>query len=117
MGLMIRSSSIHAAGCYTQTRIPKGAKVVEYTGPRITKEEADEQCKDSTITYLFGVGDGSKVISGHGTAMYINHSCDPNCETDELRGRVWIISLRNIAPGEELTYDYNLYDGDDEEAH
>jgi uncharacterized protein len=116
MGLMIRSSAIHAAGCYTTSRIPKGAKVVEYTGPRITKDEADERFKDSTITYLFGIGDGSKVISGHGMAMYINHSCDPNCETDELNGRVWIISLRDIAPGEELTYDYNLYDGDDDEA-
>jgi uncharacterized protein len=116
MGLMIRSSAIHAAGCYTTSRIPKGAKVVEYTGPRITKDEADERFKDSTITYLFGIGDGSKVISGHGMAMYINHSCDPNCETDELNGRVWIMSLRDIAPGEELTYDYNLYDGDDDEA-
>jgi SET domain-containing protein len=113
---MIRSSAIHAAGCYTTSRIPKGVKVVEYTGPRITKDEADERFKDSIITYLFGIGDGSKVISGHGMAMYINHSCDPNCETDELNGRVWIISLRNIAPGEELTYDYNLYDGDDDEA-
>ena len=49
-------------------------------------------------------------------AMYINHSCDPNCETEELRGRVWVMSLRPIAPGEELTYDYNLYDGDEDEA-
>jgi uncharacterized protein len=116
MGLMIRSSSIHAAGCYTTSRIAKGVKVVEYTGPRITKSEADAHFKDSKITYLFGIGDGTKVINGHGMAMYINHSCDPNCETEELRGRVWVISLRSIAPGEELTYDYNLYDGDEDEA-
>ena len=116
MGLMIRSSSIHAAGCYTTSRIAKGVKVVEYTGPRISKKEADAHFKDSKITYLFGIGDGSKVINGHGMAMYINHSCDPNCETEELRGRVWVISLRSIAPGEELTYDYNLYDGDEDEA-
>jgi uncharacterized protein len=116
MGLMIRSSSIHAAGCYTTSRIPKGVKVVEYTGPRISKQEADAQQGDTKITYLFGIGDGSKVINGHGMAMYINHSCDPNCETEELRGRVWVVSLRSIAPGEELTYDYNLYDGDEDEA-
>jgi SET domain-containing protein len=116
MGLMIRSSSIHAAGCYTTSRIPKGAKVVEYTGPRITKRAADANFKDSKITYLFGIGDGSTVINGHGMAMYINHSCDPNCETEELHGRVWVMSLRSIAPGEELTYDYNLYDGDEDEA-
>jgi uncharacterized protein len=115
MALMIRSSAIHAAGCYTTSRIPKGARVVEYTGPRISKREADKLYKDSRITYLFGIGDGSQVINGHGMAMYINHSCDPNCETDEIRGRVWIVSLRNIEPGEELTYDYNLYDGGDED--
>jgi uncharacterized protein len=116
MGLMIRSSSIHAAGCYTTSRIAKGVKVVEYTGPRISKKEADKKFQDSRITYLFGIGDGSTVISGHGMAMYINHSCDPNCETEELRGKVWVMSLRTIAPGEELTYDYNLYDGAEDDA-
>ena len=116
MGLMIRSSSIHAAGCYTTSPIPKGVKVVEYTGPRISKKQADAHFKNSKITYLFGIGDGTTVIDGHGMAMYINHSCDPNCETEELRGRVWVMSIREIAPGEELTYDYNLYDGDEDEA-
>lgn len=116
MGLMIRSSAIHAAGCYTTARIRKGTQIVEYTGPRISKEEADEKYADSPTTYLFGVGDGSTVIDGHGTAMFINHSCDPNCETEEIDGRVWIMAIRNIAPGEELTYDYFLYDGDEDEA-
>ena len=116
MGLIIRSSSIHAAGCYTTAPIAKNVKVVEYTGPRITKKEADRRFQDSKITYLFGVGDGSRVINGHGMAMFINHSCDPNCETEELNGHVWVMSLRTIAPGEELTYDYNLYDGDEDDA-
>jgi hypothetical protein len=116
MGLMIRSSSIHAAGCYTTSPLAKGVKVVEYTGPRISKRDADLQFRDSTITYLFGIGDGSTVINGYGTAMFINHSCDPNCETEELNGEVWVMSLRKIGAGEELTYDYNLYDGDENDA-
>jgi hypothetical protein len=49
-------------------------------------------------------------------AMFINHSCDPNCESSEEDGRVWITSLRKIAPGEEITYDYCLYDGGEDEA-
>src|SRR3954452_13651772 len=49
--------------------------------------------------------------------MFINHSCDPNCETDEVKGRVWIRAIRNIAANEELTYDYNLYDGDKDDAN
>ena len=116
MSLIIRSSAIHAAGCYTTAPIKKGARVVEYTGPRITKEEADEKYQDSPTTYLFGVGDDAQVIDGHGTAMFINHSCDPNCETSEIRGRVWIKAIRDIAAGEELTYEYNLYDGEDDDC-
>ena len=116
MSLIIRSSAIHAAGCYTTSSIPKRARIAEYTGPRISKEQADEKYQDSPTTYLFGLGNGDVVIDGFGLAMFINHSCDPNCETKEIKGRVWILALRNIAPGEELTYDYNLYDGDDDEA-
>src|ERR1700751_670143 len=95
--LIIRSSQIHAAGCYTTEPIKKRSRIVEYTGPRITKQAADKKYQDSPTTYLFGVGDGSKVIDGHGMAMCIK-------------------ALRDIAAGEELTYDYNLYDGDDDAA-
>ena len=116
MALIIRSSAIHAAGCYTTTAIPKGRRVAEYTGPRVTKEEADEAYADSFITYLFGLGNGDIVIDGHCTSMFINHSCDANCETSEIRGRVYIKSIRPIAAGEEITYDYCLYDGGDDPA-
>jgi hypothetical protein len=116
MSLIVRSSLIHAAGCYTTTPIAKGTRVVEYTGPLIDKEDADRRYEHKPITYLFGIGDGSKVIDGHGIAMFINHSCDANCETEEVDGRVWIMAIRDIVAGEELCYDYCLYDGGDEEA-
>jgi SET domain-containing protein len=117
MGLIIRSSAIHAAGCYTTTAIRKGARVAQYTGHPITKRQADKTYNDSVLTYLFGLGDGKIVIDGHSTAMFINHSCAANCETRELRDKVWIVAIRNIEPGEEITYDYCLYDGGDDEAH
>jgi hypothetical protein len=116
MALIIRSSAIHAAGCYSTTAVRKGTRVAEYTGPRLTKNEADSANEESPITYLFGLGDGSVVIDGHCMAMFINHSCKPNCETEEIRGRVWIKAIRNIQPGEEITYDYCLYDGGEDEA-
>ena len=112
---MIRSSAIHAAGCYTSTPIRKGARVAEYTGHMMTKEAADQRYEDSLLTYLFGLGDGTMVIDGHAMAMFINHSCDANRETEEIDGHVWIMAIRNIAPGEEITYDYCLYDGDDDD--
>lgn len=117
MALIIRSSDIHAAGCYTTTRIPKGRRVAEYTGPRLSKDEADALYESSPITYLFGLGDGSVVIDGHCMAMFINHSCDPNCESDEDDGRVWITAIKNIPAGAEITYDYCLYDGGEEAQH
>ena len=114
--LIIRSSDIHAAGCFTLDNVPRGARVLEYTGERITKAEGDVRYDGRALTYLFGVGDGEVIIDGHGMAMFVNHSCDPNCETDEEEGRVYIQALRDIAAGEELTYDYWLYDGDDDDA-
>ena len=116
MGLIIRSSAIHAAGCYTTSPIRKGVRVAEYTGPLLTKTQADACYEESPITYLFGLGDGSMVIDGHCMAMFINHSCDANCETSEVDGRVWITAIRNIAASEEITYDYCLYDGGEDEA-
>lgn len=115
-GLIIRSSSIHAAGCYATRPFKKGTKVCEYEGPRFTKKVADERYKDRFITYLFSCGDDGMVIDGFGTAMFINHSCDPNCETEEEDGHVYIVAIRDIAAGEELTYEYNLFDSDDTEA-
>jgi SET domain-containing protein len=114
--LIVRSSDIHAAGCFTLDHIPKGTRVLEYAGERISKAEGDVRYDGRDFTYLFGVGDGEVVIDGHSMAMFVNHSCDPNCETDEVKGRVYISSIRDIAAGEELTYDYWLYDGEIDDA-
>ena len=114
--LIIRSSSIHAAGCYTLRPVRKGQKVCEYDGPRYPKWEADERYRDRTVTYLFSFGEDDTVIDGFGTAMFINHSCEPNCESEEDNGHIYISAIRNIAAGEELTYEYNLHDSDDEQG-
>lgn len=114
MGLIVRSSAIHAAGCYTTTPVRKGERVAEYSGPRISKEKADALYQDYPVTYLFGLGDGSIVIDGFCTAMFINHSCDGNCETTEEDGHIWITALRDIPADAEITYDYCLYDGSDD---
>lgn len=116
MGLIIRSSAIHAAGCYTTTDIRKGQRVAEYTGHPMTKRKADRLYQDAVLTYLFGLGDGKIVIDGHAMAMFINHSCAANCETREVKGHVYIVALREIRAGEEITYDYCLYDGGEDEA-
>ncbi len=113
MSLVVRPSPIHSVGVYTSKPIRKGARVVEYAGERITPEEADRRYDGVSRTYLYGLDDGKTVIDGEGLGAYLNHSCDPNCEVDEIKGRVWLFALRDIAPGEELVWDYNLYDDED----
>src|SRR5205814_1373820 len=112
MALVIRRSKIHADGIYTTRLIKKRDLVAEYSGPRLTNDGADEIYEYSPLTYLFGLIDGEHVIDGDGIAAFINHSCDPNCEADEVKGRVIIRAIRRIEAGEEIAYDYNLYDGD-----
>ncbi len=114
--LLIRSSSIHAAGVVTLDPIPRGRRILEYDGPRISKDIADERYADRPVTYLFSIDGTADVIDGFSAAMFVNHSCAPNCETEEDNGRVWIKSIRNIAAGEELVYEYNLHDSDDDNA-
>ena len=113
MALVVRPSPIHSVGVYTSTPIRWKTRVVEYVGERITAEEADRRYNGVSRTYLYGLDDGKTVIDGHGMGAYLNHSCDPNCEVDEIKGRVWIFAIRDIAAGEELLWDYNLYDDED----
>ena len=114
MDLVIRASKIHQYGCYTKGPIKRKTRIIEYIGPRITVKQADALYDGKPETYLFGLSSSKLVIDGNGIAAFINHSCDPNCEIDEIRGRIYIFALRDIKAGEELTYDYNLYDGDDD---
>lgn len=101
--LIVRRSSA-GLGLFAGEPIPRNTFVVEYIGPRITQEEADEKGG----RYLFEVSK-NVVIDGSARsniARYINHACKPNCETDVVKGRVYVYSLHAIKEGEELHYDY-----------
>jgi len=112
---VVRSSGIHGKGVFATTTIRKGTRITEYRGKRTTEELAAEQPdsdpNDPFHTFLFSLSDGTVIdASGRGNeARWINHSCDPNCETvEDDDGRVFIHAIRTIRPGEELTYDYQL---------
>lgn len=112
MSLIIKSSLLHGAGVYTTAPIARGVLVLEYTGPRLPAKLTDGLYAEGDVTYLFGMDGGKTVIDGFGMAAFVNHSCDPNCESDQIKNRIWIIAVRDIAAGEELTYDYNIYDAE-----
>lgn len=110
--IAVRRSNIHGRGVFALRRIRRGERVIEYIGERITHGEADRRYPDdeSPHTMLFIV-DRKIVIDATRTgnsARWINHSCRPNCESIEDEKRIFIEATRDIGPGEELTYDYNL---------
>jgi uncharacterized protein len=112
--LAIRRSGIHGRGVYARIPIPEGTRIVEYRGERITTAQAEARYPDDESapyhTFLFAVDDDVMVDASRGgnTARWINHSCDPNCEVELEDGRLYIEAIRDIAPGEELAYDYNF---------
>lgn len=114
-----RRSAIHGTGVYARVAIPAGTSIIEYSGERITKAESLRreaerlrrlQRGQPCSTFIFYLNkrydlDGRR---GGNISRFINHSCDPNCRAEQHRGRIWIIARREIAPGEEITFDYGF---------
>ena len=110
----VRRSGIHGKGVFARVPILEGERIIEYTGKVITWKQAQRahphDPNDPNHTFFFHIDD-ERVIDGNdggNSAKWINHSCGPNCEADEEDGRVFVNALRDIAPGEELNYDYGL---------
>lgn len=123
----VRGSDIHGRGVYATQPIRKGRKIIEYIGELVDKKESDRRSRRQ-IRRAAGGGDGAVYIftlskrwdiDGNvpwNTARLINHSCEPNCEAWIEGRRIFIHATRDIAPGEELTYDYG-FDVDCYEEH
>jgi SET domain-containing protein len=108
----IRPSPIQGQGGFATEHIPAGTRIIEYAGQRLTPAEADARYPDDSLdrhhTYLFAIDDEiviDAVVDGN-EARFINHSCDPNCDAVIDDARIWIETIRDIEPGEELAYDY-----------
>ena len=95
---------INGLGLFAKVPIKKGDCVIEYVGEVITAAEANRRGG----RYLFETSSNRHIdgTTRANTARYINHSCRANCEPDTSGGRVYISAIKNIAPGEELCYDY-----------
>ena len=110
----LRASPIAGIGAFAKKDIPRRTRMVEYAGEKISNEEAERRYPDTQDTphhtFLFTLNSKWAIdaaVNGN-EARFINHSCEPNCEADEVEGRIFIKSLRNIKAGEELSYDYGL---------
>jgi uncharacterized protein len=108
----VRRSGIQGHGGFALQHIPAGVRLIEYAGQRITPAEADARYPDTPgvrhHTYLFAIDDHVVVdaaVDGN-DARFLNHSCAPNCDAVVDDGRIWIETIQDIEPGEELVYDY-----------
>jgi len=120
--ILVRDSNVHGRGVFATRRIEKGERIIEYLGERVSHDEADRryELKDDNDSHTFLFIVDSKTVIDAGTdgneARFFNHSCDPNCESVVEKRRVFIEAIRAIEPGEEMTYDYQIYrDHDDPE--
>ena len=111
----IRESAIAGKGAFALQFIAPAVRLIEYTGERVSHEVADaryadEEAAGNTHTVLFSVDDKTVIDAGvnGNDARFFNHSCDPNCQSRIVRGRVYLETIRDIEPGEELTYDYEI---------
>ncbi len=116
---VVRNSKIHGRGVFASKDIKRGEKIIEYVGKKITKKESEKIAKETLERSLSNSGLGAVYIFNldrkydldgnvpNNPAKYINHSCNPNAESEQdSKDRIWISALRDIKKGEELTYNY-----------
>ena len=112
--IQVRRSGVHGKGVFALALLARGEVVIEYKGEVISWKEAlrrhPHDPKDPDHTFYFHVDEKNVIDAkvGGNAARWINHACQPNCEADEVDGRIFIKALRTIQPGEELFYDYGL---------
>jgi len=112
--IAVRRSGVHGRGVFATVVIAAGVRLIEYKGERISWDEALKRHPHDpdhpNHTFYFALDDGLVIDGkiGGNQARWINHSCKPNCEADEVDGRVFILTLRDIQADEELFYDYGL---------
>ena len=108
----IRPSPMQGLGAFATRPIVARVRLIAYAGQRLTPAAANERYPDVDgerhHTFLFAIDDDVVIdaaVNGN-EARFINHSCDPNCDAVIEDGRIWIETIRDVAPGEELAYDY-----------
>ena len=116
--IVARRSGIHGRGVFALRPIAEDETVCEYKGEIVDEAEAarryPENMRGLNHTFVFGIAHDHNIDGGSrgNIARWINHSCAPNCDTFEQNQRMYVRAARDILPGEELTYDYNIEAGE-----
>src|SRR6185369_12928155 len=105
--ILFKASGIHGTGGFARIDIRSGDLVIEYVGEKINKQQSLERCERHN-QYIFELDDEYD-LDGNvswNPARFLNHSCAPNCEAELDEGKVWIVALRDIRAGEEMSFNY-----------
>jgi SET domain-containing protein len=107
-------SRIQGQGLFARVGIPAGTDIVEYDGPRISIDEGRRMAEDGNV-YVFRANRRESIDGAvaWNLARHANHACEPNAESANVGGRIWLRARRLIAKGEEITYDYGYSFRDD----
>jgi len=113
----IKKSNINNKGLYASQNIKSAKIIINYKGKLVTKKEVEKNPKfdNDKAIYLFNINNRYDMDGDfeYNDARLINHSCNPNCEVDGKGVKLWIVAIKDIKKGEELSYDYGFgYDED-----
>lgn len=110
----VRGSRVHGRGLFATRPIAKGERIIQYLGEKVPKKEGSRRTEAQWArgrVYTFELNKRFDIDGDFewNVARLANHSCNPNCESENERGRaVWVVAKRAIGQGEELSYDYNF---------
>lgn len=109
---VVKISQVHDNGVFAKRTIPKGTRIFEYKGLRVSKADlATDLAKGLTsMVYVMNLDETTAIDGERGgnDARFINHSCAPNCEVLYFDGNPYIYAMKEIPEGEELNFDYKL---------
>ena len=115
----VKKSNIdrNGKGLYATQDIKEGTRIIDYVGKIITKKQTEESERfdNSKPIYLFNLNNRYDLDGDvkSNIARLINHSCSNNCDYEGKGLKLWVVAVRNIKKGEELTCDYGFsYDSD-----
>jgi hypothetical protein len=105
--VIFNTSSIHGIGGFARVDIARDTRVIEYVGEKITKQESLARCERNN-EYIFALDEGHDLDGdvSWNPARFLNHSCAPNCEARLEEERIWVVAIREVRAGEELTFNY-----------
>ena len=109
---IVKISSVHGKGVFAKRTIPKGTRIFEYMGKRVSKENLASDLENG-LTSMIYVLNLNKTVAidgerGGNDARFINHSCAPNCEVLYFNEIPYIYAMKELVEGEELSFDYKL---------